>query len=326
MTNINKLNTLIAEVFADFVTSEKLGELWTNNTEVQKQLKSIMNTKADLVKRKDPNAPKRGKSAYLFFCTDHRDEVKKKLGAESKATDVTKELGVQWNKLKSSTKSADKKSLTKYEQMASDDKVRYQTEKENYVPPEDYENVKGRRRGKKADEPKRAKSAYLFFCTQNRDAVKTSNPEFKATEITAELGKMWNELKADETRASEIEGYNKMASYDKVRYQNEKNVKTQPVEVKEEIIEEVDEKPAPKKTAPKKVATKKVKMGKKNDLITPTKTGYQIFSDAKKDEFKEQFPKAKASEITKKIALAWKELTKEEQEGWSNAEIPVPSK
>ena len=41
---------------------------------------------------------------YLYFCNDFRETVKSELqketGIEPKATTITKELGVRWNKLK----------------------------------------------------------------------------------------------------------------------------------------------------------------------------------------------------------------------------------
>ena len=51
-------------------------------------------------KKKDKNAPKRGKSAYLFFCNDKRAEIKEELGEDAKATEVTSRLGELWNELK----------------------------------------------------------------------------------------------------------------------------------------------------------------------------------------------------------------------------------
>ena len=46
-------------------------------------------------KKKDPNAPKKPLSAYMFFCADHRDQIKKD-NPEMKVTEVTSELGKVW--------------------------------------------------------------------------------------------------------------------------------------------------------------------------------------------------------------------------------------
>jgi len=74
--------------------------------------------------KKDPNAPKRPLSAYLYFCADKRDEIKKKNPNDS-ITDIAKKLGAQWAKVAA----ADKK---KYESKASKDKERYEKESEKY--------------------------------------------------------------------------------------------------------------------------------------------------------------------------------------------------
>ena len=102
----NKINALVTQVFGGEI--ENIDEIWLNNAEVQKQLKSFCASKKGKDKKKDPNAPKRGKSSYLYFCADNRSKVKGILGDESKATDVTKELGVRWNALKDSTRKSDK--------------------------------------------------------------------------------------------------------------------------------------------------------------------------------------------------------------------------
>ena len=80
MSNVIKLNTLVTEVFGDQV--EDIETMWHQNSNVQKQLKTLCATSSaeNGRKKKDPNAPKRGKSAYLFFCDDNRNEVKQSLG------------------------------------------------------------------------------------------------------------------------------------------------------------------------------------------------------------------------------------------------------
>jgi hypothetical protein len=74
--------------------------------------------------KKAKTGPKRGKSAYLYFCEAKRDEVRKTLGADAKAADVTRKLGEMWNKLKSQNKTGE------YDKLAEADKERYYSEKE----------------------------------------------------------------------------------------------------------------------------------------------------------------------------------------------------
>jgi hypothetical protein len=77
--------------------------------------------------KKDPNAPKRAKSGYLFYCKEHRAEVSKetKDGSPIKSTDVIKILAKKWAELPDS----DKK---KYAEMGEKDKERYSTEIKEY--------------------------------------------------------------------------------------------------------------------------------------------------------------------------------------------------
>jgi len=74
--------------------------------------------------KKDKNAPKRPRSAYILFCSDKRDEVKKKYPDES-ITDIAKRLGKLWGK----TSDSDKK---KFEKEAEKDKERYEKEMKKY--------------------------------------------------------------------------------------------------------------------------------------------------------------------------------------------------
>jgi hypothetical protein len=342
-THVKKLNTLVTEIFGDIVGN--IDERWTSNPEVQKTIRSLCVAKTVTVGKKDPNAPKRGKSAYLFFCAANRTQVKSDLGSDAKATEVTKELGARWNALKSSNKAADKKALAEYEKAASDDKSRYESEKEEYVPPVSEEGEvtrSGKRGGKKTVQqgPKRSKSAYLFFCADNRDAVKTENPEMKATEITAELGRRWNELKDNESRVEELKKYEDQAEQDKLRYESEKagGVKLSTQKSKKATKKSDTTQKQTKTTATEEedVGTKTSKSKVKSKVKTPkaettqpttttekqtgdkTSNGYQAFCTARRPELKEQFPKAKATEITKKLSVAWKNLSKEEQEEWKN--------
>lgn len=85
-------------------------------------------------KKKDPNAPKRGKSAYLYFCAANRSETKESLGDEAKATEVASELGRLWNELKEDEDRVDE--LTGYKAEATADKARYEEAIKNYTPPE----------------------------------------------------------------------------------------------------------------------------------------------------------------------------------------------
>ena len=208
--------------------NQKVSEMLS--VEQKKQSKSSKKAKSI----KDPDAPKRGKSAYIFFCNANREVVKSELGDELKTTEITKELGARWNKLKESTKASDKKLVATYEEQAKQDKDRYDGEMQGYDRPSDEEleeklGKKGSKKTKKTKDPsapKRGKSAYIFFCGDKREEVKNDlGAEAKATDITKELGVRWNMLK-ESTKASDkklLTKYEKMATDDKDRYEKEKS-------------------------------------------------------------------------------------------------------
>ena len=328
-TFLKKLNVIVSNNFSD---TKELNN-W-NGTVIQKQLKTLLcnHSSQDTRKMKDPNAPKRGKSAYLFFCSNFRDEVKKEMGEDSKATDVTRQLGSKWNTLKSSSKASDVKLMCEFVNQANKDKERYASEKEEYVPPDNIGLTK-RDGKKKQNGPRRAKSAYLFYCSDMRTKVKedmiAKGVRTKVTDITKELGSRWNALKNNKSKTSEIAKYDKEAESDKIRYENEKN---------ETINEQATTKTVNTPTTTKIVKVEKTTKTAKttdDDLIEedggarvkkPTEkkksnnnekaNGYQSFCTAKRPEFKSKFTRAKANEITKKLSSAWNELSQEEKESW----------
>ena len=224
-------------------------------------------------KVKDPAAPKRGKSADIFFCAAKRSDAKDKLGEDASLPEISKMLGSLWSKFKVSTKQADKKELAGFEAEAANDKLRYDNEMSSYVRPSDDElSKKGKKAKKDPNAPKRGKSGYIFFCSANRLDVKEElGEDAKTTEITSRLGELWTELKNDESRAEELASYLKMATDDKDRYVSEKadytsndsseesdsKVAKKPVAKKPDAKKPDAKKPDAKKPEAKKPATKK---------------------------------------------------------------------
>ena len=259
LKNLNKLVISFLETNQDNADVAKQWMTTANQKAVGNVLNKSEKTTGKII---DPNAPKRGKSAYLFFCNAMRDKVKKSLGIDSKATDVTRELGVQWNSLKDD--SSRRKELSKYETFAAEDKVRYTKERDDYVPDESALIIKKQRRVKQPSTgPKRAKSAYLFFCTDMRDKVRGELEDNSATNVTRELGGRWNAIKEQ----GKVQKYEKMAEDDKVRYQKEKDggvvtPKATPAK------KAAPPKAAPPKAAPPKAAPPKAAPAKK---AAPTK-------------------------------------------------------
>jgi len=76
-------------------------------------------------KKKDPNAPKRGLSAYMFFANEQREKVRED-NPGIKFGEVGKLLGEKW-------KALSEKQRTPYEAKAAADKKRYEEEKAAYA-------------------------------------------------------------------------------------------------------------------------------------------------------------------------------------------------
>ena len=295
----------ISKFVAKFLSdngSEELVDKWNDqdNVEAFSALVKKSSKHSSDKKLKDPNAPKRGKSSYIFFCSKNREVAKKRLGDDAKATEVTSELGKMWTDLKASTKKADKAALAGFEAEAAEDKARYEEEKKDYQPPSDEElasmapTKKGRKTSDKdPNSPKGRKSAYIYFCSEMRPIVKAELGEEGKSMIMGEIGKRWKELKENEDRADELAKYTQMAEDDKARYQDEKeNVpseKTSPKknktvgakQPKAKAVESEDESTDDEKPSLKK--------DKKIEVKTPKKkTGYVYFCSYNREGVKSQ--------------------------------------
>jgi hypothetical protein len=163
-------------------------------------------------KKKDPNAPKRGMSGYMFFCKANRAAVKEGLPETATLGEIGKAMGLKWK----DTSEEDRKP---YEDEAAADKERYQTEMSSYEPPssDDEGGKKKKKRKKDPNAPKKALSSYMFFCKGERPAVKASLPEGATIgEIGKAMGAKWSSA-TDEDKVT----YVAEAEADKIRYEKE---------------------------------------------------------------------------------------------------------
>ena len=225
----NKGKISVEEIIAS-VNSEDLQSQMKKaiSAGIPKKVRSTSSTKSPKEKKlKDENAPKRPKSAYMFFAEKKRAEIREEQ-PDLKMTEVSKVIGERWKEVTPESKA-------KYAKKAEKDKERYQEELNDYVRPSDevlleQKGNQKKKRGKSSSDkkkrtkkpegaPKGAKSAYMFFCAAKRDEVKESFPDFKMTEVSKELGRMWKEdFATDEQR----EEFIKQAAEDKERYAQEK--------------------------------------------------------------------------------------------------------
>ncbi len=127
--NTAKLDESLMERYQQMVLKDK--ERY--NSELESYVPPENTTKTK--NKKNANKPKMPKNAYMFFCEDEREKVKKDR-PELKSKDILIELGERWRKIKGT------KSSSKYEDKASNDKKRYEIEKAGLASiPEETEEV-----------------------------------------------------------------------------------------------------------------------------------------------------------------------------------------
>jgi hypothetical protein len=224
--------------------------------------------------KKDPKAPKKGRSSYILFCSDNRASVKEEF-PDYNPSQIVSELGSKWKKSSEETKK-------NYTKKAKKDKERYIKEFEDYTPSEGFEKPEVKAPKKDPKSPKRGTTAYIYFCKDKRPKLKDANPEMKGKEITTELSSMWKNI-SDRKRVK----YTDLATEDKKRYTDE---------LKEYVPSDGFEKPITKA---------------KSNTIKTSKSAFHFFSLKKKESIKEGMKEGSSSkEVTAEVGRIWKEKYK----------------
>ena len=233
-----------------------LRQAW-NSDEQQNKLK------AALRKKKKPKTP-RPKTAYQFFCTDERTRI-----TDMSPKDVMIELGKRWTILKGE---ADSSELEKFRAMAAKAKAEFNSELDT---DDESENSEGPKPKKPKKKQTRAKTAYQFFCTDQRTKITDMSPK----EVMIELGKQWTILK-EAADSSELEKFQELAAADKVRIDKLKTNQPQIDEIFSEASDpEADTTPKTKKKKTEKKTEKKTKKTKKTKKKTEKKDKEETSSD-----------------------------------------------
>ncbi len=260
-----------------------------------------------LKKVKDLDAPKRGKSSYIYFCVEKRDEIKE-ANPDMSAKEIIKELGRVWRE------DVSDKDKARYAKLSAADKARYEEEMKDYTPPSGLDKVvekKSKRAG-----PKRGLTAYIFFCKDQRAVLKDENSELSTKEVTAELGKRWRELSEKDRKP-----YEKLATKDKDRYEKEKS----------DWIDPEGDEDAPKKKTKAKKAPAKTK-AKKAPSKPRRKSGYILYCQEIRPGLKEEHEDWSSQQVTKELGRTWSELSEQEQNEYNerandpDESAPAPAK
>ncbi|KAJ8335860.1 hypothetical protein SKAU_G00392020 [Synaphobranchus kaupii] len=133
---------------------------------------------------KDPNKPRGKTSSYAYFVQSSRAEQKKQSPGESvNFSEFSKKCSARWRTMSAKDKG-------RFEDMAKSDKVRYDREMKSYVPPKG--TLKGGKRKKDPNAPKRPPSAFFVFCSEHRPRIKGENPGYSIGDIAKKLGELWS--------------------------------------------------------------------------------------------------------------------------------------
>ncbi|VDL91165.1 unnamed protein product [Schistocephalus solidus] len=155
---------------------------------------------------KDKNRPKGPMSAYACFVQVIREEHKRKHPGEHIVfSDFSKKCAERWKVMTAKEKK-------RFEDMSALDKERFNREMVDYVPPEGVKKGKKRKAPKDPTQPKRAWSAFFFFCDEFRGKIKEEHPDWKVADIAKELGRRWEDC-------SDKPKYEALAQQDKQRYE-----------------------------------------------------------------------------------------------------------
>jgi len=155
----------------------------------------------------DANKPKGKTSAYAFFVQTCRDEHKRKTpDVPVNFSEFSKKCSERWRALTAPDK-------VRFEDMAKQDKVRYDREMKTYVPPKGM----GKRGKKKKDPnaPKRPPSAFFIFCSDHRPNIKAENPSFGIGDIAKKLGELWSKQGAKDRAPYEAKAVKLKEKYEK---------------------------------------------------------------------------------------------------------------
>ncbi len=239
--------------------------------------------------------PKKNKSAYIIFGQHIRQTIKEE-HPDWNPKEISREMGKRWNAIK-----GDKSLTEKYDELAKEDKNRYLTEKENYVPEDDEEDEIHKLKDK--NRPKRPLSAYMFFCQDKRNSIKSSLPEGShAKDVATELGKQWNEIKTNEKKTAK---YVKKAIADKERYLEEMKTYVEPSQ--EELQTRLDDEKAEKSA--RRAAKKKPSESKKVEKKTKTTAA----DSEKTRKVKDAKQSMKTADIKNKIASEKKKINNQKK-------------
>jgi len=142
--------------------------------------------------RKAPQAPKRFKSAFIFFSIHKHPEIRQQRKLENNCSgavpNVAKLVSEAWRSLTPVERAV-------WDKKAEVDKKRYELERATYTGP--WKIPASKRAKKDPDAPKRPMSAFLAYSKNMRGVTKQENLHLSNTEISKLLAVKWKEAPED---------------------------------------------------------------------------------------------------------------------------------
>lgn len=146
-----------------------------------------------------------------------------------------------------------------------------------------------RKAKKDPNAPKRHRSGYILFCTEERANVKKKYPDLSAKDLTVKLGELWRGLSEEKKKK-----FNLKSEEDKKRYEAEMEDYTPPEGTE----------------APQRKAKKEPKYGN----IKHPLSGYMFFCKSQREAVKKDQPDLNNKDVTKELAARWKVLSEKQKE------------
>lgn len=155
------------------------------------------------------NKPRGRITSYAFFVKTCKEEHERQHpGVKLDFKEFSKTCAAKWNSMVPNEKRP-------FERMSEQDKIRYENEMASYIPPPG-EKKRKLKRARDPNAPKRALSAFFFFCKSERPKIIEVSPNLKVSEVATELGRRWRSA----TTADKAM-YEANAIQDKARYEQE---------------------------------------------------------------------------------------------------------
>jgi len=144
-------------------------------------------------KKRQPGKPKRATSAYLYFLSHLRDQLKAQ-GKSIKIGDLAKEAAEKWHAMDTDTRKP-------FDEQAAADKRRYEQEMGVFKPARD------------PNKPKRPSTAYFHFLADFRQKMKGTDIGHK--DVIRQAGQAWQRLSEAQKHPYQIKQQEEQVEYEK---------------------------------------------------------------------------------------------------------------